>query len=41
MRQQAKQAIFEFIDVFYHPQHRHPTLGYRSPAEFEQVTAVA
>ena len=34
-RRQARTAIFEFIEGFYNRQRRHPTLGYRSPAEFE------
>ena len=35
-RAQAKQSLFEFIEVFYNRRRRHSTLGYRSPAEFEQ-----
>lgn len=35
-RQQAKQSIFEYIEVFYNNQRRHSTLGYVSPAEFER-----
>jgi putative transposase len=34
-RQQARTAIFEFIEVFYNRQRRHSTLGYLSPADFE------
>jgi transposase InsO family protein len=34
-RQQARTAIFEYIEVFYNRQRRHSTLGYLSPAEFE------
>jgi putative transposase len=34
-RQQAKTAIFEYIEVFYNRQRRHSTLGYLSPAAFE------
>jgi len=34
-RQQAKTAIFEYIEVFYNRQRRHSTLGYLAPAEFE------
>ena len=33
---EAKTAIFEFIEVWYNRQRMHSTLGYRSPAEFEQ-----
>ena len=36
----ARQAIFEYLEVFYNRQRRHSTLGYLTPAEFErQVTA--
>lgn len=40
-REEAKQDIFEWIEVFYNRQRRHSTLGYRSPAEFEALTNVA
>jgi transposase InsO family protein len=32
----AIASIFEFIEVFYNRQRRHSTLGYVSPAEYEQ-----
>jgi len=35
-REQAKQNIFEYIEVFYNNQRRHSALGYVSPAEFER-----
>ena len=35
-RQEAKQSIFEYIEVFYNRQRRHSTLGYLSPASFEK-----
>lgn len=34
-REEARQDIFEWIEVFYNRTRRHSTLGYRSPAEFE------
>lgn len=40
-RKEAKQEIFEYIEVFYNRQRRHSTLGYRSPAEFEAMREVA
>ena len=40
-RDDAKQDIFEYIEVFYNRQRRHSTLGYHSPAEFEARAAVA
>lgn len=35
-REEAKAAIFEYIEVFYNHQRRHSSLGYVSPAEFER-----
>jgi transposase InsO family protein len=35
-RQQAKTAIFDFIEGFYNRQRLHSTLGYLTPAEFER-----
>jgi transposase InsO family protein len=40
-REEAKQDIFEYIEVFYNRQRRHSTLGYHSPAEYEARAAVA
>ena len=40
-RDEATQDIFEYIEVFYNRTHRHSTLGYDSPAEYEARTAVA
>lgn len=34
-RQQARSAIFTYIEGYYNPVRRHSTLGYVSPAEFE------
>jgi putative transposase len=36
-RQQARSAIFEYLEVFYNRQRRHSTLGYLSPAEYERT----
>lgn len=36
-RQQASQALFEFIEIWYNRQRRHSTLGYQSPAAFEET----
>ncbi len=33
---QARQAIFEFIEIWYNRQRRHSSLGYVSPLAFEQ-----
>jgi putative transposase len=36
-REEARQDIFEWIEVFYNRTRRHSTLGYRSPVEFEAM----
>ncbi|SMN12545.1 Mobile element protein [uncultured Candidatus Thioglobus sp.] len=38
-RQQAKQSLFEYIEVFYNRKRRHSYLGYLSPNEFERASA--
>ena len=35
-REQAKQSIFEYVEVFYNNQRRHSFLDYVSPSEFER-----
>lgn len=35
-REQAKQSIFEYVEVFYNRQKRHSTLNYKTPLEFEE-----
>jgi transposase InsO family protein len=35
-RSEARAAIFQYIEVFYNNQRRHSSLGYVSPAEYEQ-----
>jgi len=36
-REEARRAVFDYIEGFYDPRRRHSTLGYLSPAEFEGV----
>ena len=36
-RDQARRAIFEYIEVFYNRQRLHSALSYRSPVEFEAL----
>jgi transposase InsO family protein len=36
-REQAKQSLFEYIEVFYNRQLRHSYLGYVSPSEYERA----
>jgi putative transposase len=35
-REEAKQSIFEYIEIFYNRKRRHSTLGYLAPAIFEE-----
>ena len=37
----AKEALFDYIEVFYNQRRRHSTLGQISPAEFERRAAHA
>jgi len=39
-RAQARQSIFEYIEVFYNRIRRHSSLGYLSPLEFENRMAL-
>ena len=36
-RAQARASIVEYIEMFYNPKRRHSSLGYVSPAEYEQA----
>ena len=36
-RAEARSAIFEYIEGWYNPRRRHSTLGYLSPAQYEQA----
>ena len=36
-RRQARQEIFDYIEVFYNRKRRHSALGYMTPAEFEMA----
>src|SRR5512143_2250422 len=40
-RDQARQDIVLYVEGFYNVTRRHSTLGYRSPLEFEQASAMA
>ena len=39
MQQRPKEALFDYIEVFYNQRRRHSTLGQISPAAFERRTA--
>jgi transposase InsO family protein len=36
-RAQARASIFDYIETFYNPKRRHSSLGFVSPAEYEQA----
>jgi len=38
-RRKAEMAIFEYINGFYNPRHRHSELGWKSPVAFERKAA--
>jgi putative transposase len=35
-REEARRAVFDYIEGFYNPRRRHSALGYLSPTEFER-----
>ncbi len=37
--QEARSAIFDYIETFYNPKRLHSALGYQSPVDFEKITA--
>ena len=39
-RKEAKQSLFNYIELFYNGKRRHEALGYISPVEFEQRNEV-
>lgn len=40
-RDEARQALFGYLEVWYNRQRRHSSLGYRSPVAFEQQQTTA
>jgi putative transposase len=40
-REAARQAVFEFIEIWYNRRRRHSALGYRTPAEYAEALAIA
>ena len=36
-REEARQSIFEYIELFYNTRRRHSALGYLSPEQYEQA----
>jgi putative transposase len=37
VRDELRQAVFEYIEIFYNTTRRHSTLGMRSPVQFENI----
>ena len=35
-REEARAALFEYIELWYNRERRHSSLGYVSPAEYEE-----
>jgi transposase InsO family protein len=40
-REDARRAVFGYLEVWYNRQRRHSTLGYHSPAQFEHMYPTA
>jgi putative transposase len=40
-REEARTAIFDYIEIFFNRQRLHQTLGYHSPHEFEIMNRAA
>jgi putative transposase len=40
-RDEARADLFDHIDRFYNVMHRHSTIGYLSPVEFERGVELA
>ena len=39
-REEAKQKIFEYVELYYNQKRAHSTLGYLSPFEYKQQAAL-
>ena len=39
-RDQARLAVFDYIETFYNPRRRHSSLGYLSPDEYEKMIEI-
>jgi len=36
-RNEARADVFDYVECFYNPRRRHSTLGYLSPADYEEA----
>jgi putative transposase len=36
-RNEARADVFDYVECFYDPRRRHSTLGYLSPADYEEA----
>ena len=36
--EEAKKDIFKYVELFYNRRRRHASLGYVSPAEYEEIS---
>ena len=36
-RDQARLAVFDYIETFYNPRRLHSSLGHRSPDDYERI----
>lgn len=39
--EETRQAVFDYIEIFYNRQRRHSSLGYLTPVEYEAMTAAS
>ena len=40
-KDEARTAIFSYIEAFYNPRRRHSALGQKSPADYERMLTIA
>ena len=40
-REDAKQIIFEYIEIYYNKKRKHSTIGYKTPSQYELLNRKA